>query len=647
MPSNAIKDVIIGSQMQFHKNINALRALAVISVVLFHFKVGGFTGGFAGVDVFFVISGFLMTGIIFTSLQKKSFSLLGFYASRARRIVPALLALCVALLLFGFVFLPLDDYRDVIRTIKSSLLFSSNFTFAKGGSYFDAPLHENWLLHTWSLSVEWQFYMLYPVLLMALYKYFGAQKTKYALLVLALASLCASVFLTKANPVFAFYMLPTRAWELIAGGLVFLFPLQLGKRSSTIFESLGLLTILACVYCLSEQDQWPGYLALLPVLGTALVIYGNTQSAFSSNKVLQFTGAISYSVYLWHWPLVVLLYTCGLLTSWPHVAAAIALSFVLGTLSFYLIESRVKNVTSAPRTLIKFASYALGVVALSAITASVVKDYPAVRFAFVDLGQPEYTSKLYPQECYPNKHAAADCKLGTGEVSVIIFGDSHAQSTAAAVQMENPQAALSWARGGCPTLQNFEMRDKTLESQCQAFNQEKLDVLKKSYQGVPVVLISRAALYSDHSRSNSYGIFFPENKSRDESSFIETYTARYTDVVCSIAENHPVYIVKPIPEMPFSVYKGLNLQRRIFQQRSDISIPVHDYEMRNKLAISVIESVAKRCNATVVDPTPYLCPEGNCTGSKGGVPLYFDDNHLVDAGNEQLKGLFKEVFNNI
>lgn len=629
--------------MEFRSNINALRALAVIAVVLFHFKIEGFGGGFAGVDVFFVISGFLMTGIIFDGLQKQRFSLLGFYASRARRIIPALLVLCVALLMFGFVFLPLDDYRDAIRTIKSSLLFSSNFAFAKAGNYFDAPLHENWLLHTWSLSVEWQFYMLYPVLLMALYKYLGAQTTKHALVVLALTSLGASVFLTKSHPVFAFYMLPTRAWELIAGGLVFLFPLHLGKRQSTICEGAGLLAIVASVLSFSEQDLWPGYLALLPVLGTALVIYGNTQSAFSHNQALQFTGSISYSVYLWHWPLVVILYTCGLLASWPHVLGAIVLSFLLGALSFYLVESKVKKVTTAPRTIIKFASWAVGVIALSAITSSVVKDYPGVRFAFVDLGQPEYTSKLYSQECYPNNYAAADCKLGTGEVSVILFGDSHAQSTAAAVQMENTRAALSWSRGGCPTLQNFGMRDKDLESKCHGFNREKLDLLKQSYQGIPVVLFSRAALYSDPSRNNSYRIYFANEPPLDDSSFVEAYTAEYTRTVCSIAEHHPVYIVKPIPEMPFSVYKGLNLHQRLFRQASDISLPLGEYEKRNRIANNAIDAAAKRCNATVVDPTPYLCPDGNCMGSRNGVPLYFDDNHLVDAGNQQLKGLFKAV----
>lgn len=630
--------------MQFRKNINALRALAVLSVVLFHFRIAGFAGGFAGVDVFFVISGFLMTGIIFSGLHQQRFSLPGFYASRARRIIPALATLCVALLIFGYVYLPLDDFRESIRTIKSSLLFSSNFLFAKDGNYFDAPLHENWLLHTWSLSVEWQFYVLYPVLVMGLYRVLGAHRSKIALLALAAISLAASAWLSKTHPVFAFYMLPTRAWEMIAGGLVFLFPLTLGRRTRLSFEVAGLLAILVSVMVFSEDDLWPGYLALVPVIGTMLVIYSNSQSIFSRSKTLQFIGTISYSVYLWHWPLVVLLYLCGLLGSWPHVAGAILLSFTLGGLSYYFVEAKVARMTSAPKTLFKFASLVVGVIALFAATASLVKKYPEARLAFVDAGQPAYTSKLYSQECYPNNYAAADCKLGTGEVSVILFGDSHAQSTAAAVQISNPNAALSWSRGGCPALQDFEMRDKDLQNKCRAFNDAKLKVLKTEYPGVPVVLFSRAALYADPGRNNNYRIHFADNPQPGDAAFINAYIAEYSKTVCEIAQNHPVYIVRPIPEMPFSVYKGLNLNQRLFRHAADISIPLADYEKRNRLANFTIEAAAKRCHATVIDPTPALCPGGNCMGSRNGVPLYFDDNHLVDAGNQQLKDLFKTVF---
>jgi len=236
------------AKMQFRKSINALRALAVLSVVLFHFQISGFAGGFVGVDVFFVISGFLMTGIIFKGLQAQNFSIINFYVSRARRIIPALVALCAALLIFGFIYLPLDDYRETIRSIKSSLFFSSNFMFAKTGNYFDAPLHENWLLHTWSLSVEWQFYLVYPLILMGLHKLFGTQKTKISLIFLAIASLATSIYISNTDPVFAFYMLPTRAWELIVGGLVFLYPFHFNRRLGYACEGLGLAAILMSIF---------------------------------------------------------------------------------------------------------------------------------------------------------------------------------------------------------------------------------------------------------------------------------------------------------------------------------------------------------------------------------------------------------------
>jgi peptidoglycan/LPS O-acetylase OafA/YrhL len=632
--------------MQFRNNVNALRALAVIAVVLFHFKIAGFNGGFTGVDIFFVISGFLMTGIIFSGVRAGNFSLLGFYASRARRIIPALAVMCAALMVFGFVYLPLDDYRDVLKAVKNSLMFSSNFQFANGGSYFDAPLQENWLLHTWSLSVEWQFYLLYPVIVIGLFRLLGEQKTRIALVLLGASSLLGSVMVTSSHPVFSFYMLPTRAWEMIAGGLVFLFPLSLPRSFRIAFEGVGLALILAGVYFFSEQDLWPGYLAILPVLGTALVIYANTNSVFSSNKALQFTGKISYSVYLWHWPIVVFLYTCGLLRSPVYAAAAILLSFALGALSFFLVESRTKKIAHAPRAILSYGGLAISIIGVAAITASVVKDHPEVRFAFVELSQPEYTSKLYKQECYANAFGAADCKLGSGEVSVILFGDSHTQATAAAIQMENPSAALSWSRGGCPTLINFQMHDKDVESKCHGFNDEKLAVLRDTYKGVPVVLFSRAALYTDHSRDNGFRVYFNSETEYASQEFDEMYTKEYSKTVCSIGENHPVYIVRPIPEMPFSVYKGLNLQLRILGSKSDISFPLSEYEERTRLANAAIDFAATQCHARVVDPLPYLCPGGQCMGSKGGVSLYFDDNHLVDSGNEQLHGLFKGFFKN-
>lgn len=631
--------------MQFRNNINALRALAVIAVVLFHFKIAGFNGGFTGVDVFFVISGFLMTGIIATGLRAGDFSLWGFYASRAHRIIPALALVCAALMVFGFACLPLDAFREALASVRNSVLFLSNFSFAKRGNYFDAPLHENWLLHTWSLSVEWQFYLLYPLVLMGLFKYLDERKTRLALLGLCAASLGASILATGADPVFAFYMLPTRAWEMMAGGLVFLFPMTLSRGVRAAFEGLGLACILAGVHLFSERDPWPGCFAILPVLGTALVIYANTDSAVSRNPALQFAGKVSYSVYLWHWPVVVFLYTCGLLGSAVHVGCAILLSLALGSLSYYLVESRAKKPGSLPRAVFRYGGAAAFLAMAAAAGLFVVKDHPQVLLTFGEQGRPEYTSKLYKQECYANPFEAADCKLGTGTVSVILFGDSHAGSTAAALQEDNSNAALLWARGGCPNLVDFQMQDKAMEEECRRFHQAKFAALKDSYPEIPVVLFSRGALYLDRTRDNRFRVYFKGDTRQDENAFAETYTAEYAKTVCMLAAQRPVWIVRPVPEMPVNVYKGLQLQSRVFGGKSDIAVALADHEKRTRLANTAIDVAAKQCHARVVDPVPYLCPEGKCMGSKNGEPLYFDDNHLVDAGNEQLRGLFNELLN--
>lgn len=205
----------------FRRDINGLRAWAVVSVVLYHFGVLGFTGGFVGVDIFFVISGFLMTQIIVRGLQTDNFSILAFYLARAKRIVPALLVLCAVLLVMGWFVLPAPDYKPLGMHVLTSLLFVSNIQYWREAGYFDAASHDKWLLHTWSLSVEWQFYLLFPILLALLWRlYPGPRNTARLLLLLLIASLVLSVWLTLKKPEAAFFLLPTRAWEMLTGGLV-------------------------------------------------------------------------------------------------------------------------------------------------------------------------------------------------------------------------------------------------------------------------------------------------------------------------------------------------------------------------------------------------------------------------------------------
>ena len=630
--------------MEFHKNINSLRALAVAVVVLFHFKVPGFSGGFVGVDVFFVISGFLMTGIIFNGLTSKKFSLLYFYASRARRIIPALAALCIILIVLGFFYLPASDYRELLRTAKESILFASNITFAKEGDYFDAPLQENWLLHTWSLSVEWQFYIIYPLILGALFKLTGSQKTKIALIFIGTASLIASIFISTSNPSAAFYLLPTRAWEMIAGGLVFLYPIKSSLKTKKTLEYIGLTLIILSIAFLSEKSVWPGYLALFPVIGAMLVVHTNTNSLFSTFPPFQHLGNISYSVYLWHWPIVVFLYTCGLLNETSSVFIGITLSILLGYLSYKLIEIRVPRVTAAKLSILKFGGLVVCIAVVSAILVSAVKKHPEIRFTFKEDNPPEYSSQLFTKECTKNSYKAAECKLGSGTLNVILLGDSHAEATAAAIQLKNNGSSLSWARGGCPSLSEFNIKDKESEADCKAFNNDKLEKLKTIYPGTPVVLFSKMGAYSDLRYNQKLQVSFDGINEKNQQEFNQEYIKQYKNFVCRITSQNPTFIVRPIPEMPFSIYKGLNLQRRILGTNSDITLPIKSYMERNILSNLAIDEAAKSCGAKVLDPTPYLCPDGQCMGSKDGVPLYYDDNHLVDAGNLILQEMFSSFF---
>ncbi|WP_411726794.1 acyltransferase family protein [Methyloglobulus sp.] len=298
--------------MDFRKDINGLRAIAVIAVILFHFGVSRMKGGFVGVDVFFVISGFLMTGIIFNKVDRGNFSLIGFYLDRGRRIIPALAFLCFVLLVAGWSLLTPSEYKNLGKSVGGSLGFISNIIFWREAGYFDQASHEKWLLHTWSLSAEWQFYIVYPLIILLLRKWLAASRVRWGLFFFAVFSFLISIYASGRWPSAAFYLLPTRAWEMLAGGLVYLFPIAIKERTGTMLELIGIGLIAFSVMYASADDIWPGWLASIPVLGAVLVIMSKrNESLLTCNPIAQFIGKTSYSIYLWHWPLVVALNDFG------------------------------------------------------------------------------------------------------------------------------------------------------------------------------------------------------------------------------------------------------------------------------------------------------------------------------------------------
>lgn len=334
--------------MGFRGDINGLRAIAVVGVVLFHFYSAVLPGGFAGVDVFFVISGYLMTSIIYSKLYLNSFSLSGFYLDRARRLVPAMVVLCAVLLCWGYFGLLPIDYRLLGEHVVSALLFFSNIVFYSESGYFDTSSHLKWLLHTWSLSVEWQFYIFYPLLLIWLSKSFQRETVKAIVAVLAMASFVSAVYASYEMPSFAYYMLPTRAWEMMLGGLLVLYPLKIDIKYKAGFSHAGLLMVFGSFFVYDQKTVWPGAWALLPVVGTCLIVLANNSGSFLANsRALSWLGKTSYSTYLWHWPVCVFLYVNDMSSDVVAVAAGIVLSFLLGSISYRFVENIARKKTSA------------------------------------------------------------------------------------------------------------------------------------------------------------------------------------------------------------------------------------------------------------------------------------------------------------
>lgn len=323
--------------MKFRKDINGLRAIAVIAVVLFHFKPTWVPGGFAGVDVFFVISGFLMTGVIFEGIKHGDFSILRFYVARANRIIPALAALCFVLLVWGWFYLTPFDFKSLGKSAAASVTFMSNVVYWRESGYFDAASLEKWLLHTWSLSVEWQFYILYPLILLGISKFFSVRKMKLLALIAAVSGFLLSVFVTYKSPTAAYYLLPTRAWEMLVGGIAYLYPLGAQETKKKILGVTGFFLIAGSYFYVSAETAWPGYMALFPVMGSFLVIWAHQSNSFiTNNPLFQKIGTWSYSIYLWHWPIVVAINYFSL--DGLFVYLGIALSGLLGFLSHHYIE---------------------------------------------------------------------------------------------------------------------------------------------------------------------------------------------------------------------------------------------------------------------------------------------------------------------
>lgn len=593
----------------FRYDINALRAIAVLGVILFHYQVPFLDGGFSGVDVFFVISGYLMTRIVFNELASDHFSVIKFYIKRVQRIIPALLFLVITIITITFfLFLP-TDYHFVARNAMATLLFVSNIVYFRN-DYFDAASDNNIFLHTWSLSAEWQFYIILPVLLLYLNKVFKHSRKKF--LVLFVLSACSlfvfAVILTSIYPSASFYLLPTRAWEMLVGGIAFLIEGKIKWMSKKPVAIAGYIIIVIGMIGLHEGIAWPGFFTLFPIIGTFIVILSNhNEFAILKNNIVQFLGRISYSLYLWHWPVLVIGNYIGTPITVTTVLCYITISVLLASFSYQYVENFKLNQT-------KFILGAASI--LIAITgAFTVKRFNEVAFKKQTLLISDYRRNQIAQQELKNKNGCfisgkrdgvfnKERCLGIqkGKKNIILIGDSHANhfSTSFREILERQNIHLSQVTiSGCTPI----LRKNRLQTCSDLINYVYKDFIPKNAADIDGVIISSNWVEA-------------EDKESLISNLKETinYLHQHKIKVILLGQNE-TYII------PYT------------------SIAAREYEYKEIMGYKYLDPSSKEINEILKDELfPYYINIYNLNSfpklSTDNIPYMSDKNHFTKYGSD-------------
>ncbi len=626
--------MISNTSPAYRPEIDGLRAIAVLAVIGFHASAKWVPGGFVGVDIFFVISGFLISGIIFRELEKGSFSFTDFYTRRIKRILPAYIVVALFTLAVSTYLLIPNDYIFYTTSLAASWGFASNVFFSMlSWGYFGQRTEEFPLLHTWSLSVEEQFYFIFPILLIFLFRYCRKQ-------IMPILFFAGLIFLTlselRTGKVGSYFLLPYRAHELIIGVLAFFAVRSMALRSAKlagILAALGIVLMLGSIFLLKRGLAFPGINSLYPCLGTALLIYAchtensdNFIALILKNKVLVFFGLISYSLYLWHWPIFSFLRYRQISLTFPVAAAAIALAVLLAFLTWKYVEVPIRNNKQIGFKRAFFRFYALPAAAFFSIgLVSYLTEGAPQRFSddFRQLISSYSFERDLTRSCsirsgeykgislnYLMEHCAFG-DLGKERAEVLLFGDSHANHFKPFVEDLSRQARLKsvyFVEGSCDAIDLFDgaATDGLAPSTCQ---QRNADLLRMAGQFKFVVL---ASFWAYKGKEEAF-------EKRLESAVKKIIAAGATPV---IFKDNPYYE----PDLSQCV---LFKKRGWIDPDKNCNIPYNFVSITQGSMDQVIDAVKRKHPQTVVvDPKAVMCDASECATSVGNTALYKDANHI-------------------
>lgn len=624
---------------RYRSDIDGLRALAVLPVLFYHAGISFFSGGYVGVDIFFVISGFLITGLIIEELKSGTFSVANFYERRIRRIFPALFFMIFLVMLAGaFILLP-REFSYYGKSAVATAVFVSNMFFWKTTSnYFDGPAETHPLLHTWSLAVEEQFYILFPVLLFVVYKY-ARKYLAQTLLLILLVSLVLSVWGVRNAPTATFYLAPTRAWELLIGSVLAIGFIPEIKRSSvaSVMGLLGLGCIAYPVFFYDADTAFPGLAAVVPCLGAGLIIHagsGNHETLISkllSSRLLVGVGLISYSLYLWHWPLIVFLRHHILLRALTPVETfcVLAASFIMAIISWRYIEKPFRGkqgfLTRPKLFSAGFASIAL--VTVLGLSLSMTSGLPS-RFEGLDKvamqeepAMPEWAA-YKRDDCFvttPDSWNQASCKLSEGKADggrALLWGDSYAAHYASGFlqeQANTPFHLLQYTAPRCPPLLDYEAASNP---ECSVFNEAVLKLIKENKIDT-VIMSAKWQSYLVRSKMSYEQIGMTVDKLSENG------------VRVILIGQSPLYGFTYPDEFYFS-----QLRHASDAGYATLAFPA-----------SINSKIMKSSpNAHFFDPTQMLCRDGKCIYRENDMYLVSDSGHMTRYGSRKVvTGLLAKI----
>ncbi|MEB0106776.1 acyltransferase family protein [Pseudomonas sp. MH9.3] len=649
--------------LAYRRDIDGLRAIAVLAVVLFHFGVPGVTGGFVGVDVFFVISGFLITSIIWRERQAGRFSFVEFWARRARRILPALFVMIVATLVAGWFLLAPKDYEELGRAAHYQVIFTSNLLFARQHGYFEAASDIKPLLHTWSLAVEEQFYILFPLLLTLLSS--RLKHWRLALFGVLLVSFGMSVWAVEHEPQKAFFLLHLRAWELLAGAMLAVLPAREWRASPALAQwvSLGAMgLILIAVFGFDSQTAFPGAAALLPVLGVVGLIWANGQQytwvgRLLSSKVMVGLGLISYSWYLWHWPVFVYAnYAAVDGLSATELGALMLLSLVLGYLSWRFVETpfREKRLLATRKAILVAAAVGILSIGLTGVALRKADGVPsrlseqALRYAQAKKWSPELMACMADKDT-PDERLFCHFGPKNPAVSALVWGDSHATALIPALEIGAKKHDISLMEAsfaGCVPLDGLENI-----ARCAHFNRR----VEKAMSERPisdVVLAARWSLYlyGQMSGDKEHALKDPSTgqyvRAVAEQRFADGMRARIKGLR---AAGHRVWLVKEVPLQEIIVPYRLSRLAMMHRPVDREGLTIAKHLAREAFIANLFDELAAADSGVrVLDPAPQLCgTDGLCRVELNGRALYTDDNHLSDVGARHIEAFLEPLFSSL